>query len=459
MENKVNSLKGIKNIHFIGIGGSGMFPMASILHQQGYNISGSDNYESDTLSKVRKLGIRVYEEHKPENIINSDLIVYSAAIKDSNPEIVEAKAKNIPIAERSEILGLICSEYNHSIAVSGTHGKTSTSSMIASVLIDAKKSPTAIVGGTMLGTGGNSVSGTSDIFVCEACEYVNSFLHLNPKASIILNVDADHLDFFGNLENVKKSFSKFASQTTDLLIVNGDDKNSVDCVGKSNVRKIFYGDSDKNDFYPLNISFNKNQFPSFDLMNKGKKIAKLSLNIPGRHNIYNSIAAFIACYESGVEIQSIVEALKNFKGVHRRFEILGNLGGIVVADDFAHHPAEIKATLSAAKNMGFKRVWAVFQPHTYSRTFTFLNEFAEALSLADRAVISEILPVRETNTYDIYSEDLAKKIDGCIYLKTFEDITDFIASNAQSGDLVLTMGGGNVYKCANMIKDRLESIY
>ena len=459
MAKKISSLEGIKSIHFIGIGGSGMFPMATILYKKGYKISGSDNYESDTLEKVRKMGIKVFTEHKAGNVKGCDLVAYSAAIKESNPELVQAKNDDIPIVERSELLGIISSEYSHSIAVSGTHGKTSTTSMLTSVLKDSNKNPTSIVGGTMLGIGSNSTIGESDIFVCEACEYVNSFLHLNPRISIILNVDADHLDFFGTFENVKKSFSEFANKTKELIIVNGDDPNAVECVKSAGAKKIYYGISEKNNYYARNISFSKNQTPYFELIKDNKKIADISLSIPGKHNVYNAMAAFIACFETGVEIEDIVKFLKNFKGVHRRFEILGKFGDIVVADDFAHHPTEIKATLASAKSMGFKRVWAVFQPHTYSRTFMFLDDFAEALSIADKVVLSEILPVRETNVYNIYSEDLAEKIDGSVCFKTFEEITDYIANKAKEGDLVLTMGGGNVYKCANMIRDRLAEIY
>lgn len=451
MEYSSKSLENIKNIHFIGIGGSGMFPMACILKHKGFNISGSDVYESDTLQKVRDLGIKVFIGHKPENLQGTDMVVYSAAIKPSNPEIIEAKKLNIPVIERCVMLRIINSYYNNSISVAGTHGKTSTTSMITSILIDAGKSPTAIIGGSLSKINGNSCIGTSDTIVCEACEYVDSFLQLNPSVSVIQNVEADHLDYFKTFDNFKNSFKKFAQQTTNLLIVNGDDVNAREVVEGAKAKKIFYGFSKDNDYYIDNLKFDSKQFATFTIAKNNQSILSVSLKVPGKHNIYNALAAAIVTINCGVSYEKISESLSNFSGVHRRFEILYNKNDIVVADDFAHHPTEIKNILSTTMNMGFKRVWAVFQPHTFSRTFLFLDEFAKVLSMADRVVLSEILPVREVNTYNIYSEDLAKKIPGCVCLKTFDEITDFILKNVAKGDLVLTLGGGNIYKCANSI--------
>lgn len=454
----ISNLQNIKKIHFIGIGGSGMFPLAQILKARGFEITGSDIYESDTLDKVRKLGIPVNTEHRKENIKDQDLIVFSAAIKESNPEIQAAKEKNIPIIERSVMLGLIFNNYKNSIGVSGTHGKTTTTSMITSVLLDAKKDPTAVIGGTLPKISGNSCAGESDIIVAEACEYVDSFLHLHPKISVITNVDADHLDYFGTLENVKKSFHQYASQTTDLIVVNGDDKNAKDTAENTNASKIFFGLSKENDYFADNIEFNKKQQARFDIFKGNEKIIHIELSVPGNHNIYDSLAAFIVCLNLGVSPTDIQKSLKMFTGAHRRFEILGEINGITVADDFAHHPTEIETTLKAAVNMGFNKVWAIFQPHTYSRTYMLLDDFVKALSVADKVIISEILPVREVNTYGIHSEDLVKKMSNGKYIPTFEEICDYITENAQSGDLVLTLGGGNVYKCANMIVDKLYII-
>lgn len=454
----INNLNHIKKIHFIGIGGSGMFPLAKILHLKGFTVTGSDVYESDTLEKVKKLGIKVYSNQKKENIQNPDLVVFSAAIKESNPEIIAAKEKNIPIIERSVMLGIIFKNYKNSVAVAGTHGKTTTTSMITSILLDSGKDPSAVIGATLKKINGNSCTGKSDIIVGEACEYVDSFLQLFPMISVITNVDADHLDYFGNLENVKKSFGKFASQTQKLIVANGDDENTRDSVKNTSIKKIFFGTNDHNDYVAQNIVFTKLQQAQFDIFHKDKKIAHIELTVPGKHNMYNALAAFIVCCELGVPISEIENSLKKFTGAHRRFEILGQIHGITVIDDFAHHPTEITATLSAASNMGFRHVWAVFQPHTYSRTFMLMDDFAKALSIADTAIVSEILPVREVNTYGVSSTDLTDKIKSSVYIPDFEKITEFVCKNAKDGDLIITLGGGNVYKCANMIKDALENI-
>lgn len=454
----VKNLDGIKKIHFIGIGGSGMFPLAKILYSQGFEVTGSDIYESDTMEKIEKLGIKVTLNQKKENMQNHDLVVFSAAIKESNPEITAAKEKNIPIIERSVLLGIIFKNYKNSVAVSGTHGKTTTTSMITSVLLDAGKEPTAVIGASLKKINGNSCTGNSDIIVGEACEYVDSFLQLFPSISVITNVDADHLDYFGSLENVKKSFGKFASQTKKLIIVNGDDDNSRDCVKNVKVKEIFFGMGEDNTYSARNVTYTNMQQAKFDIFKGSEKISHIELTVPGKHNLYNALAAFIVCSELEVPGEVISKSLHEFSGAHRRFEILGKINDITVADDFAHHPTEIKATLNAASKMGFNRVWAVFQPHTYSRTSMLLGDFAEALSIADKVVVSEILPVREVNTYGIHSRDLTDKIENSIYIPDFEQITEYILKNAKPGDLVLTLGGGNVYRCANMIKSGLEKL-
>ena len=445
----------IQKIHFIGIGGSGMCPMAEILKEKGYTITGSDVYESDTLQKVKVRNIPVFMGHKEENVADTELVVYSAAIKQDNPEIIAAKKKNIPVVERSVMLGILTDRYKNSIAVSGTHGKTSTTAMITQILIGAKLDPTAIIGGTLPAIGGNSHIGNSDTIVCEACEYVDTFLQLSPSVAVILNIDADHLDYFKNLENIKKSFRKFAEKASDCLIVNGDDKNTLDAIDGIKTKTITYGLDEKNDYYACDISTNGGIHSTFTLMYKSNKLGVITLNVPGKHNIYNALAAIATCHYLNANIEDIISSIGKFTGVHRRFEILGKPKGIVVADDFAHHPTEITAVLTSAMSMGFKRVWVVFQPHTYSRTYLLMDDFAKALSIADRVIISEILPVRETNTYNVKSQDLGEKIEGCVCIDTFEDITEYIHKNAKPGDLVLTVGGGNVYKCANMILKRL----
>ncbi len=450
------NLSNYKNIHFIGIGGSGMCPLAEILNSEEFNITGSDMNESDTLERIREYGIKVYMSHSSENVKDVDLIVYSAAIKASNPELVYASEHNIPVMERCDMLGVVTSRYTRSIAVSGTHGKTSTTAMITQVLIGSGFNPSAIIGGKLPYIGGNSYIGESDIIVCEACEYVNSFLSLTPAISIILNVDADHLDFFKDLDDIKKSFNNFARQTSKLLIVNGDDKNSRDAIKDIDTKKIFFGFNSDNDYYAENLKM-VGATSTFDLMHKGNKLTTITLNVPGKHNVMNCLAAISVAMYFETDPKLIAENLNKFSGVHRRFEILGTPCGITVADDFAHHPTELTVTLNAAMNMGFNKVWAVFQPHTYSRTAMLLDDFAKSLSIPDKLVMSEILAVREENTYNIYTKDLADKVDGSVWFNTFEEITEYICKNAQPNDLIITLGGGNVYMCANMIYKSLQT--
>lgn len=454
--NNIDLLNNVKKIHFVGIGGSGMCPMAEILNKEGFEITGSDIYESDTLERIKALHIPVYIGHKKENVLGKDLIVYTAAVKRNNPELLAAQEFNIPAIERSVMLGLVTKRYSKSIAVSGTHGKTSTTAMITQILTTGKADPTAIIGGKLPFIGGNSRVGKSDIIVCEACEYVDTFLQLHPYISVILNIDADHLDYFGSLENIKKSFNKFGNQTSGLIIYNGDDKNSFDTVNDINIKKLSFGLNENNDYYAKDITTKSGAKMRFSLMKKGQKLCDIKLNVPGKHNIYNALAAAVVADYLSIDTEFIKKALSEFTGVHRRFEILGNPNDIVVADDFAHHPTEITAILNSAMSMGFNTVWAVFQPHTYSRTAILINDFAKALSIADKVIISEILAVREENTYNIYSKDLGEKVPNSVCIDSFEDITEYIKNNAKPGDLVLTMGGGNVYKCANMILKSLN---
>lgn len=450
-------LSKVKKIHFIGIGGSGMCPIAEILLHRGYELTGSDIAESDTLARIRSYGIPVAMEQKAENVDGAELVVYSAAIKQSNPELAAAKEKGIPTVERSVMLGMVTRRFPNTIAVAGTHGKTTTTAMTTQILLEAGLDPSAVIGGKLPLIGGNGLVGKSDIIVCEACEFVDTFLQLHPTISIILNIDNDHLDYFGTVENTIRSFHKFCEQTSGTIIVNGDDANSMKAVeGISNARVITYGFQPSNDYSATGIQPTKRAREKFTVCKNGKEITDISLSVPGKHNICNALAAFAAADLMGVNAVQTAKSLHAFTGVHRRFEMLGEFGGVTVADDFAHHPTEIKATLTAAKEMGFSRVWAVFQPHTYSRTYLLFNDFVKALNIADRVVLSEILAVRETNTYNIYAKDLAAKIPNCVWFNTFEEISDYMVQNAEDGDLILTLGGGDVYKCANLIVEKYK---
>ncbi len=453
-----NILDSVKRVHFIGIGGSGMCPLAEILLNEGYSISGSDISDGDTLQRMIGMGVPVFMGHKAENIEGAQLVVYTAAVKQDNPELAAAREHNIPAIERSVMLGILSRRYAKTAAVSGTHGKTTTTAMLSQILIGSGKEPTAVIGGKLPAIGGNSYVGDSDIMVCEACEYVDSFLQITPALAIILNVDADHLDYFENLDNIKKSFRKFIAQTSEAVIVNGDDENALSCTNETSLPVITFGFGENCDYRGV-ITSRNSVYETFDIIHNGEKICTTTLSVPGIHNVCNALAAAAAAHYLGVSGEDISKNLNEFKGVHRRFEILGKHGGITVADDFAHHPTEIKAALSAAMGMGFRKVWNVFQPHTFSRTAMLLDDFAEALSIVDEAVILEILPVREINTYNIYNTDLGKKVPRSKCIDTFEQAAEYVCENAKEGDLILTMGGGNVYMCANMINEKLAEKY
>ena len=442
----------VKKIHFIGIGGSGMCPLAEILHSKGYTLTGSDNNESDPLKRIKALGIKVFMGHSAENVKDTELVVYSAAISEDNPEIVEAKRLGIPLMERSHLLGALTRYYDNVIGVCGTHGKTTVSSMITHILILNKQNPTAVIGGKLPLINSNGVAGDSDTMVCESCEFVDTFLQLSPDKSVLLNIDNDHLDYFGSMDNLVKSFSKFVNMSS-LCFVNGDDelcmKASENCT-----QFMTYGMGATNDFYAENIEKGKFGF-CFDVMYKGEKLTRLNMHIPGKHNIYNGLAGFAVCYSEGVAPDDIAKALESFTGAGRRFEFLGEYNGFTLADDYAHHPTEITATLSAAKELSYNNVIAVFQPFTFSRTALLKDDFIKALSIADKVILTPIMGSREKNTYNIYSEDLAKELKNAVVVDGFENIADKIIEIAQENDIVITMGGGDIYKAAHIVEEKL----
>lgn len=456
-----NFLKGKKHIHFIGIGGSGMYPLAQILHTKGYYLTGSDNNETATLQAVRKMGIPVFLGQAAENIAGADCIVYSAAIMDDNPELIAAKnarENGVYVAERSELLGLVTEQFSKAFCVSGTHGKTTTSSMLTMIMLEAGVDPSAVIGGKLKAIGGSGRAGKSEFMVCEACEFKDTFLHLFPNISIILNIDRDHMDYFKTMERLKESFSKFCALTTDIIVANGSDANTLEVVKSSDTKAkiVTFGKSADCDFYPENIRQISDFSWKFTLINQGKTLGEIEVNVPGEHNVYNAVAACAAAYSAGIPIESIQRGMAKFTGAMRRFERLAEIDGVTFVDDYGHHPAEIAATLKTAKAMSFKRVWVVHQPFTYSRTAMLLNDFAEALSIADRVVLTEIMGSREKNTLNIYAKDLAEKIDGCVWFPTFEEVAKYVVNNVKSGDLVITTGCGDVYKVADMMIEMMK---
>ena len=435
-----------------------MYPLAQILHSRGYYLTGSDNNETSTLDAVRRMGIPVVLGQKAENIAGADLIVHSAAIMDDNPELMSARASGVLTVERSDLLGLITEEYSKAFCVSGTHGKTTTSSMLTMILLEAGIDLSTVIGGKLKAIGGSGRAGKSEYMVCEACEFVDTFLKLSPNISIILNIDRDHMDYFKTMENLKRSFSKFCGLTTDIIIANGDDANTMEAVNAADARArvITFGKTDKNDFYAANIRHIADFHTEFTLMHDGKPLCDIAVHVPGIHNVYNAVAACAAAYSAGIPVEALRGGLEKFGGAMRRFERLATIKGVTFVDDYGHHPAEISATLKTAKEMSFSRVWAVHQPFTYSRTAMLLDEFAKALSIADKVVLTEIMGSREKNTYNIYSADLAAKIDGCVWFPTFGEVARYVVDNVREGDLVITTGCGDVYKVADMMIAMME---
>ena len=445
-------LSQIKKIHMIGIGGSGMCPLAHILHDKGYTVTGSDNNESDPLKRVRDLGIKVTMGHFAENVRDCELVVYSAAISKDNPELVEADKLNIPTMERSHLLGALTRYYDNVIGVCGTHGKTSVTSMITQILYLNKIDITAVIGGKLPIIGSNGRIGKSETMVCEACEFVDTFLQMSPDISVLLNVDNDHLDYFKTMDNLILSFHKFLKMSK-IAYVNGDDELAMKASEDIEGKVITFGMNNDNDYIATNILSGKKGY-SFDVIHGGITLGNIKMSIPGKHNVYNGLAAFAVCYEQGVNFDGIKDALELFTGAGRRFEFIGEFNGFMLADDYAHHPTEIKATLSAAKALPYKKITCVFQPFTFSRTALLKDEFIEALSLADEVVLTSIMGSREVNTYGITSEQIAEKLPNAKVIDGFENIADYIVKTAEKGDLVITMGGGDIYKAAYKIKEK-----
>lgn len=450
-------LKEVKRIHFIGIGGAGMCPVAEILISLGYGVSGSDNNDTETFRRIEKEGAKVYLGQVKENITEDiELVIYTNAILKGNEELEYAKA-NLPTFERAEVLGAISRIFSNCIGICGTHGKTTVSSMTTQVLLEAGLDPSAVIGGKLPVIDAYGRYGNSQNFVCESCEFNNTFLHMNADMAVVLNIDEDHLDFFGNLENIKKSFRKFCENTTKTIIYNGDDENTIDMLKSIEGKQLVsFGTKDCCEWTAKNINVPGGFKSEYDVYHNGEFAAHVVLSVPGSHNILNSLAAFAAAYISGADVESICKGLNAFKGAGRRFELKGTYKGVTIVDDYAHHPAEIEVTLNAAMKMGYKRVWAVHQPFTFTRTAKLLDDFARVLQIADKCVVSEIMGSREVNTIGIKATDLSDKIPNCIQIDTLEDIADFLAENCEDGDMVITLGCGDVYKVSRMLVEKLK---
>ncbi len=448
------------HVHFIGIGGISMSGLASVLLKEGFTVSGSDSKESPLTDDLAAHGAKIQIGQKAENITGDiDLVVYTAAVHADNPEYAAVVAAGIPMLTRAQLLGQIMDHYSKSVAVAGTHGKTTTTSMLSHITLAADMDPTISVGGILHAIGGNIRVGSSETFIAEACEYTNSFLSLNPFVGIILDIDADHLDFFKDLDDIRHSFHLFAENipAEGYLIVNGNEDNLDELTAGLKCHIVTFGAA-TSDYAPQNMSFDENGFGSFDLLIKGENVGRFTLSVPGEHNILNACAALAAAHLLGADIDAMKTGIKSFTGTNRRFEKKGERNGYTIVDDYAHHPTEIRATLSAAENYPHNKLWLIFQPHTYTRTKSLLPEFASALALADHVIMADIYAARETDTLGISSETVQKLIlekgTPAEYLKSFAEIEDFIDANAKEGDLVITMGAGDVVKIGEELLER-----
>ena len=440
-----------EHIHFIGIGGISMSGLAEILLGAGFTISGSDTKPSALTKQLEERGAKVFYGQCAENIsADYDCVVYTAAIHPDNPEFARCVELELPMLTRAELLGQIMKNYRTAIAVSGTHGKTTTTSMFSSVLLAADADPTISVGGILEAIGGNIRVGKSETFITEACEYTNSFLSFYPTMSIILNIEEDHMDFFKDLDDIMNSFRLFAKKLPKdgVLIINKEIKDYEKVTEGLDCKVITYGMDSTCTYHAENVHFNEQGYGEFDVMHHSVNLGHIVLSVPGQHNVSNALAVIAAARKLGISMEQIQAGLLGFSGANRRFQYKGNLNGVTIIDDYAHHPTEIRTTLEAAKNYPHREIWCVFQPHTYTRTKAFFKEFAESLSLADHIVLADIYAARETDTLGVSSELLAKEISNlgadCYYLPSFDEIQEFLKSHCIHGDLLITMGAGDV---------------
>jgi UDP-N-acetylmuramate--alanine ligase len=446
----------------VGVGGIGLSAIAEILLTRGFKVSGSDMKESEITDRLIGCGAAIYLGHRAKNITGADLIVYSAAVSPENPELVSAAETGVKAVTRAEALGALMADYENSVAIAGTHGKTTTTSMISLILKAAGRSPTILVGGNLSEIGGNVEVGDGNCFVTEACEYMDSFLRLSPKYAVILNIDSDHLDYFMDIDHIVRSFDSFAKLTPPSGAVVAYDANPfVNSILKNLKRRVItFGFHERCSYVAADIAFNQAGMPGFSILHAGKTLCCVQLAIPGEHNIANALAAFACCHDMGVDARAIKDTIEAFEGTQRRFDLLGETeNGVRVVDDYAHHPAEITATLKAAENIPHRELWCLFQPHTYTRTIALFNEFVDAFDSADKIVMAEIYAAREKNIHKISSRAVIDGIKAAHpqkdarYFAGFEEMAAFVRENAKPGDLVITMGAGDIYKVGEMILD------
>lgn len=443
--------KNLKHIHLIGIGGIGVSAIAEVLNSKGYKVTGSDMRSSELTRSLETKGIGVYYNHSSENIAGADIVVYTTAANESNPELKAAREKGITTLTRAEMLGEILSQYKHSVAISGAHGKTTTTSFLSIILNDSDIDPTLLIGGEVKEFGSNVRTGSGNLIVTEACEYKDSFLSFKPTIGVILNIDEDHLDYFKDLEHIINSFTEFAKSIpkSGTLVINNDDYNAKKVISHVNCNVLTFAINQDSDVQAKNITYDPDGLPEFDVIIKGELYSTFKLSVPGSHNIYNALAAIAVAYLNGLAGDSVAKSTKKFGGTKRRFDHLGTYKDAQVIDDYAHHPTEIKATLSAAKKVPHNKLICVFQPHTYTRTSELLSEFATSFKDADIVIITDIYAsAREVDNGKVHSRDLVQaiKLEGqdATYLASFDEVIDFLATSASRDDLIFTMGAGNI---------------
>lgn len=434
-----------RRAHLVGIGGVSMSPLAEVLHGAGMVITGSDMREGPAVAHLRNLGIPVAIGHREENVGDAELIIRTAAVHDSNPEIAAARARGIPVFERAQAWGAIMKGYQNALCISGTHGKTTTTSMCTHIIMAAGLDPTVMIGGTLPLLGAGHRVGAGDTIILESCEYCNSFLSFFPTIAVILNIEADHLDFFKDLEDVESSFRAFADLVPEggRIIANRDDENTMHTLA-GETRPVTTFGLEEGDVHAAGLTWSKG-LPSFDIILRGERFAHVSLRVPGLHNVKNALAAAAAAAALGVSGEAVERGLGQFGGAGRRFEYKGSFRGAEIYDDYAHHPGELKALLDAAHTLGYQRVICAFQPHTYTRTAALFDDFVEVLKQPDVALLAEIYAARETNDIGISSKDLAARIPGSEYYATLPEVTERLRALARPGDLILTVGAGDIF--------------
>lgn len=448
------SIKERKTIHLIGIGGVSMSALAELLLSYGVPVTGSDRQESPVTERLERLGAHITYAHLPENVEGASLVIRTSAVHDDNLEVIRAGEWSIPVLERAEAWGELMADYRDVICFSGTHGKTTSTSMMTMITMQAGSDPTVMVGSHLPAIGGTLRIGAHDCFVAEACEYCNSFLSFRPTVAVILNVEEDHLDFFKDIDDIVASFRRFCALVPEngIVVANADDPNAVRSVRDAK-RVVTFGESERADVRAVDIS-SENGYYRFTVLVRGEFYADIELSVPGRHNVMNALACCAAAEFLGIPGETAAEGLRQFTGSSRRFQRMGKTArGAVVVDDYAHHPSEMRATLRTARQMGFRRIFCAFQPHTYSRTKALFGDFVEVLTQCDRAVLAPIFAAREKNTIGISSAELAAEVPGAIALESFDEIADYLARETGEGDLILSMGAGNINAiCEKLVK-------